>query len=71
MQFDGLMEREEERGGVRWGQIKKNPISTWVNMNNLNRKSDLNLRWHSGNSHCELGEEKKEGIFSVPEESGQ
>lgn len=53
------------------GADKKNPISTWVNMNNLNRKSDLNLRWHSGNSHCELGEEKKEGIFSVPEESGQ
>lgn len=48
--------------GVCGGWIL-NPCLTWVNMNYLNRKSGLSLRWLSGNPHCGLGKEKERGHF--------
>lgn len=51
-----------EPGWVGW-EIGS-PSSTWVNMNYLNRKSDLNLGWHSGNSHVDWDWEKRTDIFS-------
>lgn len=56
---------------VKRGEGILNPTSTWVNMNDLNRKSDLNLRWHMGKFSLWTGTEKREGTVSVPGESGQ